>query len=91
VGFVWDPSKAARNLAKHGVSFDEAREVFDDDRFLVFGDPDHSGDESRFIIMGRTKRGLLLVVAYTERSNSVRVISARRATRRERNIYAEEI
>jgi len=91
VGFGWDPSKAARNLAKHGISFDKAAEVFDDDLFLVFADPDHSTEESRFIIMGRPKRGPLLVVAYTERSDVIRIISARKATRKEQDIYAEEI
>ena len=89
--FSWDPSKAARNLDKHGVSFDDAQTVFDDDLFLVFADPDHSTEEDRFIIMGQSKQGRLLVVAYTESSDQIRVISAREATRRERNIYAEEI
>lgn len=91
VALAWDPGKAKRNLAKHGVSFDDAKTVFDDDLFLVFADPDHSTEESRFIIMGRSKPGRLLVVAYTERSDAIRIISAREATRHERNIYAEEI
>jgi uncharacterized DUF497 family protein len=65
--------------------------VFDDDMFLVFDDPDHSSEERRFIIMGRSQRGLLVVVAYTERSDAIRIISAREATRREQEIYAEEI
>jgi len=88
---VWDPSKAKGNLAKHGVSFDDAKTVFDDDLFLVFADPDHSTQESRFIIMGKSQHGRLLVVAYTERSDAIRIISAREATRHERKIYAEEI
>ena len=91
MGFVWDPSKAKGNLAKHGVSFDDAKTVFDDDLFLVFADPDHSTQESRFIIMGKSQHGRLLVVAYTERSDAIRIISAREATRHERKIYAEEI
>jgi uncharacterized DUF497 family protein len=91
VGFAWDPRKAKGNLAKHGVSFDDALTVFDDDLFLVFADPDHSTEERRFIIMGRSKRRRLLVVAYTERSDAIRIISAREATRQERKIYAEEI
>jgi uncharacterized DUF497 family protein len=91
VEFAWDPGKAKRNLAKHGISFDDAQTVFDDDLFLVFADPDHSTDEHRFIVMGRSKRGSLLVVAYTERSNEIRLISAREATRQERKTYAEEI
>jgi uncharacterized DUF497 family protein len=65
--------------------------VFDDDLFLVFADPDHSTEESRFIIMGQSKPGRLLVVGYTERADAIRIISAREATRRERKIYAEEI
>jgi hypothetical protein len=91
VRFVWDPTKAKRNLAKHGVSFDDAEIVFDDALFLVFADPDHSTEESRLIIVGQSKPGRLLVVAYTERSDAVRIISAREATRHERRIYAEEI
>ena len=91
MGFEWDPWKAKRNLAKHGVSFDEARTVFDDDLFLVFGDPDHSTEEDRFLILGQSREGRLLVVAYTERSDLIRIISARRATRQEQRVYAEEI
>ena len=91
MGFTWDPAKAKRNLAKHGVSFDDATTVFEDDFFLVFADPDHSTDERRFIIMGQSKSGGLLVVAYTERSDTIRIISAREATRQERRTYAEEI
>jgi uncharacterized DUF497 family protein len=91
VGFAWDPRKAKRNLAKHGVSFDDAMTVFDDDLFVVFADPDHSTEESRFIILGQSKPGRLLVVAYAERSAAIRIISAREATRHERKIYAEEI
>ena len=89
--FAWDPRKAKRNLAKHGVSFDDAKTVFDDDLFLAFADPDHSTEESRFIIMGQSKQGRLLVVAYTERSDAIRIISGREATRQERKTYAEEI
>jgi uncharacterized DUF497 family protein len=91
VGFAWDPRKAKRNLAKHGLSFDDAATVFDDDLFVVFADPDHSIEESRFIVMGRSKQGRLLVVAYTERSDAIRIVSAREATRQEQRIYAEEI
>ena len=89
--FVWDPQKGRRNLAKHGVSFDDAVTVFEDDLFLVFADPDHSAEEDRFIIMGRTKRNHLLVVSYTEISETIRLISARKATRSEKKFYAEEI
>ncbi len=89
--FAWDRGKAKRNLAKHGVSFDDATTVFDDDLFVAFADPDHSAEENRFIIMGQSKQGRLLVVAYTERSDTIRIISARGATRQERRTYAEEI
>ena len=90
MSFEWDRKKATDNSAKHGVSFDEARAVFDDDLFLVFADPDHSGEEDRFLIMGQTKDGRLLVVAYTGREDVIRIISAREATPRERRFYAEE-
>ncbi len=89
--FAWDSRKAESNLAKHGVPFDEAMTVFDDELFLVFADPDHSAKENRFIIVGQSNPGRLLVVAYTERSDAIRIISAREATRQERKIYAEEI
>ena len=65
--------------------------MFDDELFLVFSDPDHSTEESRFIIMGQSRQGRLLVVAYTERSDTIRIISARAATRRERRTYAQDI
>ena len=89
--FDWDRRKASGNLKKHGVSFEEAETVFSDDLFLIFLDPDHSFDEKRFIIMGESDRRRLLVVAYTERSDSIRIISARKATRKERKVYEEEI
>ena len=89
VEFAWDVTKAKRNLAKHGVSFDDAKTVFDDDLFIVFADPDHSGEEKRFVIMGQSQRGRLLVVGYTERREAIRIISAREATRREQDEYNE--
>jgi uncharacterized protein len=90
VQFEWDPRKAAHNVSKHGVSFEEARTVFDDDRFLVYSDPDHSLEEERLLIIGRSNGGRLLFVAYTDRAESVRLISAREATRRERRDYEQE-
>jgi len=83
VRFEWDPDKAAHNLDKHGVTFEEAQAVFEDDLFVVFDDPDHSDYEKRYLIMGQSREGRLLVVSYTERSRHVRLISARPATRRE--------
>lgn len=89
--FEWDSDKAAWNRKKHGVTFEEAKSVFDDDLFVAFLDPDHSVGEHRFLIMGKSVQGRLLVVAYTERSQAVRLISAREATRRERKAYEEEL
>ena len=89
--YHWDSTKAAGNLSKHGVSFQEAVTVFDDPLFVIFADPDHSVREKRFIIMGESGRKRLLVVAYTERPNEIRIINARKATPHEREVYEEEI
>lgn len=89
MGLEWDGNKAASNLSKHGVSFDEARTVFDDTFYIDFYDPDHSYDEQRYIIVGQSVQSRLLVVSYTERGNVIRLISARRATRKERETYEE--
>lgn len=89
--FEWDLEKAASNARKHSVTFEEAQTVFQDDLFVTFEDPDHSQDENRFIIMGHSTKKNLLVVSYTERRNSIRLISARPATRKERRTYEEEI
>jgi len=82
--FEWDSRKAARNLAKHGLSFDEASTVFADGLSVTIPDPDHSEDEERWIIIGQSHRGRLLVVVHTEDDNTVRIISAREAEKRER-------
>jgi uncharacterized protein len=89
--FDWDPEKASRNLTKHGISFEEAIQVFDDPLFLIFADLDHSFQERRFIIMGELADRRLLVVSYTDRDNQTRLISARPATRKERKIYESAI
>lgn len=89
--FEWDSEKAASNARKHGVAFEEAQTVFQDDLFVTFEDPDHSQNENRFIIMGQSTKKNLLVVSYTERRNGIRLISARPATRKERRTYEEEI
>ncbi|QLE55338.1 BrnT family toxin [Nostoc sp. TCL26-01] len=89
--FEWDENKAEKNLAKHGVSFDEAKTVFNDPLFLTFADPDHSFGERRFIILGESVQRRLLVVAYTERLQVTRLISAREATRKEKTAYESEI
>ena len=85
--FEWDPAKATRNLAKHGVSFDEASTVFGDPLAGTIVDPRHSMDETRFVTIGYSTSRRLLVVAHVDRGEAVRIISARRATRRERIRY----
>ncbi len=82
--FDWDRGKAERNLKKHRVSFDEAVTVFYDPLAATFDDPDHSVGERRLVTVGRSSRGRLLVVAHVERGESVRIISARLTTARER-------
>ncbi|HVQ38143.1 MAG TPA: BrnT family toxin [Pyrinomonadaceae bacterium] len=88
---VWDERKAARNLKKHEVPFDEAAAVFSDPLFVIAKDEDHSMEEKRFIILGESNAGRLLVVAYAERGKDTRIISAREATPRERKNYEKEI
>ena len=88
--FEWDPEKARANLAKHGVSFEEATGTFLDPLSVTIVDPDHSEDEDRFVLIGRSSAGRLLVVVHTDRGASVRLISARRATMREREAYEQE-
>lgn len=85
--FEWDPGKARANLRKHGVSFEEAATVFGDPLSLTIPDPVQATDEERFIIVGRSFRGRTLVVVHTERGDQIRIISARRATRHEREQY----
>jgi len=89
--FEWDQDKVITNIKKHGVSFYEAATVFGDSLSVTFPDPDHSTQESRFIIIGLSNIGRLLVVAHTYRKKRVRIISARKATRHERKYYEEEI
>jgi uncharacterized protein len=86
----WDEDKATSNQSKHGVSFEEAKTVFDDPLYVDFYDPDHSEDEERYLIIGESNRGRLLIVSYTERGDSMRLISAREVTRTEREVYEEE-
>jgi len=87
--FEWNPEKATLNLDKHGVSFQEAATVFNDSLSVTFPDPDHSIGESRYIIIGISRFGQLLVVAHTDQGEKVRIISARKATRQERRFYEE--
>ena len=85
--FEWDPRKSASNAKKHKVTFEEARSAFADPNGLVIDDPDHSQDEDRFILLGLSYAVRLLVVSHTFRSNTVRIISARKATPREATTY----
>jgi uncharacterized protein len=90
IGFEWDASKAKRNLAKHDISFEEATSAFYDPLSITIADPDHSSRESRFLLVGVTTTRRLVVVAHTDRGNKIRIISARRATRRERTSYEKD-
>jgi len=87
--FEWNPNKAVMNLRKHSISFQEATTVFDDSLSVAFPDPDHSIGESRYVIIGLSGSGQLLVVSHTDRENRTRIISARRASRHERRFYEE--
>ena len=87
--FEWDANKARLNLAKHGIRFEEATTVFGDALSATIFDPAHSSAEDRFIILGRSHLDKLLVVVPTERGDNIRIISARRASRRERKFYEE--
>lgn len=87
--FEWDPKKSAINIAKHGVSFFEARLVFTDLNLVTLDDPDHSGDEVRYVVFGCDYKGRVLAVSCCRRDSGrvIRIISARRATRREEREY----
>lgn len=88
--FSWDPRKASGNETKHGVSFDEAATAFRDPLSLTILDPDHSANEQRYLLIGMSRPRRLLVVAHAERGDSIRIINARLASRRERRVYEEE-
>ncbi len=87
--FDWDPAKAASNLKKHQVSFEEAKTVFFDDFAVQFFDDEHSQDEERFIMLGMSSTARMLVVCHCERAEGevIRIISARKATRGEAAFY----
>jgi uncharacterized DUF497 family protein len=87
--FEWDPDKAEKNISKHDVDFDEASSVFDDPMFITFLDEEHSIDEERYITIGSSNKGRLLLVAHAERSDRIRIISARKATKNEEKFYQE--
>jgi uncharacterized DUF497 family protein len=87
--FEWDPKKAAANLRKHDIAFQEASTVFGDPLAITFDDPDHSADENRYITFGVSSTSKFLVVSHTERGTRTRVISARLMEGHERKIYEE--
>ena len=87
--FEWDPEKAAANVKRRRISFTEAASVLEDPLSTTFPDEAHSEEEIRFLTIGASRRGRVLVVAHTERDDSIRIISARRATRREREFYEQ--
>jgi len=87
--FEWDPKKAAANLKKHGVAFQEAATVFGDPLAITFQDPDHSEDEERRVTFGLSLQKRLIVVSHTQREDRTRIISARPMGRKERVIYEE--
>lgn len=87
--FEWDPNKAKENLETHGVSFDEASTAFRDTLSLAIYDPLHSEDEDRFVLIGSSHRSRLLVVVHTDRGDKIRLISARKASKKEREQYEE--
>jgi hypothetical protein len=87
IRFQWDPQKADRNATKHGVTFLEAATVFQDPLAFIFDDEEHSDEEHREIIVGHSTRHRLLIVSFTEREEVIRIISARRADREEREDY----
>jgi uncharacterized protein len=87
--FEWDPNKAKENLETHGISFDEASTAFGDTLSLAIYDPLHSEKEDRFVLIGNSYRNRLLVVVHTERGDYIRLISARKATNKERKQYEE--
>jgi uncharacterized DUF497 family protein len=87
--FEWNPDKAKSNYEKHDVAFEEAATVFNDLLSVTFPDPDHSVGESRYVIIGMSRFGQLLIVSHTDRGEKVRIISTRKATRQEQRFYEE--
>ena len=88
--FEWDEEKARRNEAKHGVTFEEAKTIFNDPFAITIPDPDHSDEEDRWLDIGLSAQGRLLVVWYTERGKRMRIIGSRKTTKAEERTYAHE-
>ncbi len=91
LAFEWDSRKARSNFSKHRITFEEASTIFADPSSITIPDPDHSMTERRHVTMGRAFDGKMFVVVHTERDDNIRIISARRASRKERRFYEEEI
>ena len=93
LSFEWDPNKNEINIKKHGLSFETAREVFYDEFAILFDDPDHSDQEDRFLIIGSVRTEQICIVShcYRDNENRIRIISARRATKSEQQVYLEGI
>lgn len=89
--FEWDEEKANTNLRKHGIAFEEATTIFSDPFLITIDDPLHSFDEEPFVNIGYSTKLRVLVVVHTERKNLIRIISARKATKREREIYEQGV
>jgi uncharacterized DUF497 family protein len=90
IDFGWDPSKAKENLRKHGVSFEEGATIFQDTLGVTIHDPDHSIQEDRYITIGSSSTGRVMMVAHTDRYGRTRIINARELTRKERKEYEDE-
>lgn len=90
VQFEWDPAKSASNIEKHAITFEEASTIFGDTLSTTIVDPDISAAELRFVTLGRSSSGKLLVVVHVDRSNATRIVSARRATKQEQKRYEEQ-
>ena len=92
IGFEWDTSKASSNKRKHGISFEEAQSVFYDDFAIQFFDEENSSEEDRFLILGHSNQSRILLICHCEQNsgNLIRIISARKATAKERKLYQGE-
>jgi len=89
MNFEWNPQKAEINYKKHHVSFEEASTVFGDVLSIAYPDVDHSEQEDRYLIIGVSNKNRVLVISHTERENTIRIISARQATKREQTFYEQ--
>jgi len=90
IQFEWDEKKAAKNRLKHGVSFEEASTAFGDPLSITIEDPLHSEDENRLVLIGKSEWFNTLVVAHLEKKDTIRIISARKASKKERKVYEEQ-